>query len=344
MAPRPKVTICVPTFNSSSTLRPTLDSISAQTYPNLEIKIVDNASTDETCSIGDEYAARDSRFQVLRHDLNVGGEGNFNRCLSYADGDYVAVFHADDIFHSDMIETQVQCLENNAQVGAVLTHAFVIDGQGVKQGERFFPAELAPRDVTVLDYPALLKLVLKYGNFLTCPSALMRISTLRAGGMRWNGENFGSSADLDLWLRFARAGALAVISRPLMSYRVSVASFSVGLSKVRVSRHPLFKVLDHHFSIGEEEGLLEPQDHRHYRFLLFKDDAFIAFNQMRQQRDPSELRVGFEGAAGLTCLFESRFHLRFGVLAMGIYAAAKAYRWGGGRLLQLVREKNRPTV
>ena len=101
----PLVCICVPTYNSAASIRETLESILAQTYLNLTIHVSDNASTDGTLKIVESIS--DRRISLHRHDVNVGGEGNFNRCIHFAAGKYTAIFHADDIYEPDMVAAQV---------------------------------------------------------------------------------------------------------------------------------------------------------------------------------------------------------------------------------------------
>lgn len=105
----PLACICVPTYNAAGTIRETLESILSQTYSNLVVHISDNASTDDTLKIIESMA--DHRVAIHRHDVNVGGEGNFNRCIQMAEGKYTAIFHADDIYEPEMVERQVEFLE-----------------------------------------------------------------------------------------------------------------------------------------------------------------------------------------------------------------------------------------
>ncbi|MFZ4077412.1 MAG: glycosyltransferase family 2 protein, partial [Legionellaceae bacterium] len=86
----PCVCICIPTYNAELTIKETLLSLVNQSYPHLLIKVIDNASTDETLACA--RSIDDERIQVIEHALNVGGEGNFNRCIAYAEGDFTGIF------------------------------------------------------------------------------------------------------------------------------------------------------------------------------------------------------------------------------------------------------------
>lgn len=313
------VVIAIPAHNSAKTIRPTLESALAQTYANLEILVVDNASTDETPSIAKEFAARDTRVRHVRFEALVSGEQNFNRCLELAAGKFVAVLHADDIYEPEMITEQMAFLARNSECEVVFTHAKIIDSKGEVTGERYRPEELRLANVK-LSHADLLRLVAKYGNFITCPSALMKADVFREQLGGWNGAEFGSSADLDLWIRASQRAPIGFIAAPLMRYRVSEHSFSVGMQKVRTTRHPLFKVLERH--LGEIANDRSVQ--RDLRFLEAKDAALVCLNHMKRG-EPVDLRVRLSLADYGRALVNSRYQRRFAVRMAAIGFFEKIY-------------------
>jgi glycosyltransferase involved in cell wall biosynthesis len=82
------VSIGLPVYNEAEHLAETLESLLAQDYPNIEIVICDNASTDRTPDICAEYAAKDARVRSHRNEQNVGGIENFNRVFQLARGEF----------------------------------------------------------------------------------------------------------------------------------------------------------------------------------------------------------------------------------------------------------------
>ena len=84
----PKVVIGLPVHNSERFLPETLESIAAQDYPNLEMVISDDASSDGTGDICRDFARRDVRCRVERHPQRLGWIANYNSLLPYATGDY----------------------------------------------------------------------------------------------------------------------------------------------------------------------------------------------------------------------------------------------------------------
>ena len=120
MTGSPMVSIGVPVYNGERYLRRTLDSLTAQTYTDLEIVISDNASTDGTAAIAREFVSRDARVRYVRNDTNIGAIPNFLRVLELSSGKYFTWTAADDARPQDAIERCVDALE--ATPGTVMAH------------------------------------------------------------------------------------------------------------------------------------------------------------------------------------------------------------------------------
>lgn len=97
--------------SSGATLKETLFSIVSQSYSRLEILVVDNASIDNTIEVAS--AVNDPRIRIHKNTENIGAEGNFNRCIEVASGEYTAIYHADDLYSSEMVAKQVEFLERS---------------------------------------------------------------------------------------------------------------------------------------------------------------------------------------------------------------------------------------
>ena len=105
---QPLVSVVLCTYNGEKFLRPQIDSITAQTYPNLEIIIVDDASSDSTSSILEEYRQKDSRVKFHINSANIGYNKNFEKAFSLATADYIAISDQDDIWESNKIELMIK--------------------------------------------------------------------------------------------------------------------------------------------------------------------------------------------------------------------------------------------
>ncbi len=124
----PKVSIGMPVYNGEKYIREALDSLLAQTFTDFELIISDNASTDATAAICQEYAARDSRLRYVRQSENRGPTANFQFVLAEAVADYFMWAAADDVWDAKYIETLLPI----ASVYQCLAYGFVqtIDGNG----------------------------------------------------------------------------------------------------------------------------------------------------------------------------------------------------------------------
>lgn len=103
----PTVTIGMPVFNGQCFLRQAIDSLLGQTYADFELVISDNASTDATSTICQEYAAKDDRIRYVRQERNMGASSNFRYLLRGARGRYFMWAAADDCWQSDWLEVLI---------------------------------------------------------------------------------------------------------------------------------------------------------------------------------------------------------------------------------------------
>jgi glycosyltransferase involved in cell wall biosynthesis len=108
----------MPTWNAATFVRQTLESLSAQTYGNLEILVSDDASTDGTADLCEEFAAYDSRFRIMRQQQRHGWLKNTNLLLREVTSDYCFFAYHDDLVQSSYVARLVEALEANP--GAIL--------------------------------------------------------------------------------------------------------------------------------------------------------------------------------------------------------------------------------
>jgi glycosyltransferase involved in cell wall biosynthesis len=279
----PLVCICVPTYNAAGTVRETLESILSQTYRNLVVHISDNASTDDTIKIIESIT--DPRITIHRHEVNVGGEGNFNRCIQYAEGKYTAIFHADDLYEPDMVEKQVEFLELHPRAGAVFTEANLIDHTGNIFGKVKLPKQLSSKEHEY-QFLELFKATLHRYNFFICPSAMLRTAILKNEIKCWRSDMFRSSSDLDVWLRVAQQHSVGLLRLPLMRYRISQFQFSAQVRQ-QTERADFFLVTDHYLAQEDVSSQLDETDLMHYQWLVRTDRvrralSLFALNRVKE--------------------------------------------------------------
>lgn len=309
----PLVTICVPTFNSESSIEKTLLSLANQTYKNIKIKVFDNASTDRTEQIVKKLIVKNPTIEYYRLEKNIGAEGNFTKCIQASEGDFSGVYHADDIYYPDMISSQVDYFLANPTVVAVGVHAHTIDSAGNVFGSRFLPKEISNSTMN-LNYSRFRTLTFNYGNFVTCPSVLVRTWCFLEHIKEWRGSKYKTSADLDVWMRLAKLGDIAIINRELMGYRVGIESYSFRIAKVRTTEHDLFLVLRDHL-----KGV-DQYDFNAFHFLEVKDIALRSLNIIRSKNKVDDFpNVEVNWPIVIRSMFNSYWHFKMFFSILGIF-------------------------
>ncbi len=253
-----------------------------QDYPNCEIVVCDNCSTDDTPQIVRGYAGRGVQYS-LNQNLEKWGESNWNVAISLARAPLVALYHADDLYTPTMVRRQVEFLEAHPRASAVFTMTRRIDDQDrpVRMGGTRLPQALRGR--SVFDSPSLLDAVLEYGNFMVVPTMMARKAALDAvGGFRW--ERFASASDIDLYLRMADWGPIGIIDEPLHRYRVSSEQGSFLWSRQRTSLADFFLVLDARLAEPGVRPKAEPRSLALYELQRAADQVLCAMNLLAQDR------------------------------------------------------------
>jgi glycosyltransferase involved in cell wall biosynthesis len=110
----PLVSLMVPVYNREDLLPPCLDSALAQTWTDLEIVVVDGASTDGTWDVCQRYAELDPRVRIVREDVNGGPVPGWRRCLEEARGSFGTFLWSDDLLRPTFLERAVALLRDDA--------------------------------------------------------------------------------------------------------------------------------------------------------------------------------------------------------------------------------------
>jgi glycosyltransferase involved in cell wall biosynthesis len=121
----PRVSLGLPVYNGSRFLRECMDSILTQTFGDFELIVCDNASTDDTLQILEDYQRRDSRISIHRAKSNQGAAPNFNWTFKLARGEFFKWCAADDVLEPTYLEQCVKALDAHRDV--VLTYSGAVD-------------------------------------------------------------------------------------------------------------------------------------------------------------------------------------------------------------------------
>lgn len=289
----PRVCICIPCYNAASTIIETLNSLLNQTYKNLLINVVDNASTDDTLAI--VKGINDSRIHIHSRESTIPAEENFSRCIELSSGEYTAIFHADDVYEREMVARQVAYLEAHPEVSAAFSQATLINTQGGAIGEIGQVPGESSRDRRIT-FAELVKTMLKHQNYLVCPSAMVRTSIYRNDIRTWGDKAFATASDVDTWIRLTEVGPVVVLAERLIRYRVSDGQ---GSNRIRNRFAPadFFSVMDHHLERPEIKAFVTPQDLRNYVRLKRHDTVACSMNLFSAGRT-DEARDRLKGLLG----------------------------------------------
>jgi glycosyltransferase involved in cell wall biosynthesis len=126
----PKVSIGIPVHNGEAFLTETVDALLAQTVPDLEIVISDNASRDATAEIAQKFASKDSRVKYSRTDRLLPPAENYNRVLQLSSGRFFKFAADDDLHAPTFLERCLEVLERDPGVVLAYPKVRIIDAQG----------------------------------------------------------------------------------------------------------------------------------------------------------------------------------------------------------------------
>jgi glycosyltransferase involved in cell wall biosynthesis len=304
MAHRPIVSVCVPTFNRAKFLAKSLESILRQSFSDFEVVVVDDASTDETTAVVQKFS--EPRLSYYRNNHNLGQIENLNRCLELARGEYVCIFHDDDVYAPRILEREVDVLSRNPGVGLVHTAVWILSEAGrVRRVHRVSDSNyVRPGREAFLAY-------LWRAHDIVFSTAMVRASCYTAvGGF----DPRFILADGDMWLRIALDFDIAYIAESLAGYRMHHASASRTMPPVRWFGE-YFEIFDKNIKIArdrmpyldEQQAQLLAEARRHQaRRSRLEAAASIASGQYSLAANyiqvASELDPSLPGRAGDTIL------------------------------------------
>jgi glycosyltransferase involved in cell wall biosynthesis len=216
--PEPTVSVVLPVRDGERFLREAVDSVLAQTFRNLELVAVDDASSDSTPAILASY--EDPRVRVVAGP-GTGIVGALQAGVAAARARYIARMDADDVSLPERLERAVALLDARPRTALVTSWAETIDEEG------------RSTDVVVLpDRSADLLRILLLRNPIAHGSVVLRRVALDAvGGYR---EEYGNNEDYDLWRRLLRDWEAAVVPEVLYRYREHGAAVSRASAPQRI--------------------------------------------------------------------------------------------------------------
>ena len=134
-----KVSILITMYNASRYIRSTLESFVNQSWKNIEIIVINDASNDNSLSIAHEIASKDERIKIIHQETNTGTFVAKNNGLKYVSGDFIICHDSDDWAHPMKIEQQIMPLLLDQSLMATTSDWIKIDNQGNYFARAAFP-------------------------------------------------------------------------------------------------------------------------------------------------------------------------------------------------------------
>ncbi len=215
---RPLVSVVIPAYNVEEFVASAIESALAQTYPRVEVVVVNDGSTDGTAAAIAPFHDR----IVLVDQANRGLAGARNVAIAQASGTVLALLDADDLWLPDRLERCVTLLEQQPEIELVTSDAFLIE-DGMRTEKRCYGDR---RRYPFPDPGANQLDVISQRNFLFVSVVFQRALLERCGNFD---ETLPRAEDYELWTRFLLSGARAgYVSEPLGYYRRRADSLSAS--------------------------------------------------------------------------------------------------------------------
>ncbi|TML95109.1 MAG: glycosyltransferase [Actinobacteria bacterium] len=209
----PLLSVLLAAHDDATFLGEAVDSVLGQTLRDLELIVVDDASSDETPAL--LAAVADERLLVVRNEQQTGLAGSLNRGLDLARGRYVARLDADDVALPERLERQVERLRANNRCAVVGTAIVDVDDRG-----RFGATHLLPEAATALRWHAL------FSSPFFHPTVLVDRELLDAHELRYDPQ-YLESEDYELWTRLFVVADGGNLTEPLVLKRVHAGQASL---------------------------------------------------------------------------------------------------------------------
>jgi glycosyltransferase involved in cell wall biosynthesis len=217
----PVVSVGIPVYNGERYLREAVDAVLAQTFDDFELILSDNASTDSTATICEEYVKNDPRVRYCHQPSNLGAPRNYSFLVGCARGRYFKWSSASDTCEPSMLEQCVEVLDRDPTVVLCYGATRLIDGRGVAL--RIYDGDFELCEARPRDRYTKLRRQLALNNV---QNGLIRLQALRH--TRLVRAYFAS--DLAMMLELAFQGKFHLLPEVVLNRRIAEDSFSSKLS------------------------------------------------------------------------------------------------------------------
>lgn len=216
---KPKLSICIATYNRGAFIAQTLDSIISQLGPQVELLVVDGASPDDTAAVVAPYLLPGRPLRYIRESINSGVDADYDKAVGYASGDYCWLMTDDDVLGPGAVERVLQAIVHSPELVVVNAQTRDADLNKVLN-ERLI--DIHEDQTFNNDTPSVFTLTAGYLSFIG------GVVVRRDLWMRRERERYYGSLFIHLGVLFQAPlhGRVEVIAKPLISIRYGNAMWS----------------------------------------------------------------------------------------------------------------------
>ena len=212
----PKVSVLLSNYNGDKHLDESISSVLSQTYKDFEFIIVDDASTDSSRKVIENY--HDKRIKKYYAEKNRNIAYSLNLALSMASGEYIARIDSDDVWELNKLEIQVQYMENHSECGACFTKVNIIDEYSNIANDMYDEYFQLFNSAENKSQREWLRFFFYQGNCLCHPSVVIRRNVLEHEGGYYH-LAYVPAEDYELWTRIVMKYPIHILEEKLVRYR-----------------------------------------------------------------------------------------------------------------------------
>ncbi len=210
---RPRLSVCLPTYNGEAYVAEAVQSVLQQSYSAFEIVVVDDGSSDRTLEILQAFS--DPRIRLYQNPHQRGIPGNWNVAVELARGEYVCVFHQDDVMLADNLARKMALFDSDPSLSLVHSQAErIVEAEAPSHLSDWM--EKAETDFVEEGEVYFRKLLLR-GDCICAPTVIVQREQLAAAG-GFN-ETLGYACDYEMWMKLCVEGRVGFLHAALVRYR-----------------------------------------------------------------------------------------------------------------------------
>ncbi len=273
----PLVSVICLAYNHEAYVVEALNSVINQTYPNIELLIADDCSTDNSAIVIKDWLKEHPNVQFLSNNTNLGSNKTFNQLAKIAKGEYIIDLAADDVLLPNCIEKQIATFQNSKykSLGIVYGNLIEIDEDGTFL-KNYYTEDEHPESGDIY------KMVIGRTTKICSVSSMVKKSVFDQLGYY---DETLAYEDLDLWIRASRVFEFEYIPDLLVKKRILTSSLSAYFTQKKNPRtkklhESTLKILCKAFELNqskeEHKAMLGRIRFEFYKFLKSRDVVLLA--------------------------------------------------------------------